>query len=1114
MAYEDYIYTAELQDTCDADPNDTPTKAAGCRFIGQSEEGTTYNDNRPHLALAQNADLIKGQIDAAISITRVGVLSSFAANSFTIDPSGVAGNITLAAATTGSGDDITAGTPCTLVDAAGSFTAEMVGRSIIISGAANAADDGTFLITGFVNQRTIQYTNGASVGEVGGSFSYTVTNGIYLGNSNYSDSQPTRDILFQFLDENFNEVMVDGSEVKVLSVSGTIGSGFHTDGLLTVTLTDTVPSGNYRFKFGVPATLAKLPDDAFLTADIRGAQEGSGENQKPMWTVCAPAGGRGDYVGASAFEDAVANGEKRIYLKAGTYGPLTSNTALTAIDYIMGEHVDTVTIQINGNYNMTDMPSAEGFSIEVTSAAANNNHVTLAEGAVVRSVKFKSLKVFLNNDVTIENALAGGFWGCLEAPDNTTNVRVSNLLYSAADHAADQFFDIRQGCRNLVFENVYPLTPGSNLSSTGEPLVSFGGSTKSENVRFSGCYFEGAGCTILSPSNNLLYATFENCTFRNNSTSYPTVSLSSTTDVVLDNCYIVQDASTSSLGNEPLFISGSRISIRDCTIVTNATRQAVETGSLLYSSFENCSFTNDSETYAAFEVNGTCEYVTISGCLFRQSSSVSSGTNPCFLASGPLNFSSITGCYFNSSSNYAFKYESTGGADGLTIDACEFQAKSTVFSMIETLTDNIASIKNCIIRNTATAWYNEQFVVIKSRVASEYVSGLNRASSGISIENLHLEDEWCLGHDSTSNPPTTTGGTGGFPVVDLYGVSGSNLSFDREDLDYNVENGVWLSMENCRIDNVAVHVDGTAPMTPHTYTAGTVSNGIIEVKGVSHIRGLRFGSRLVDEVSRSVIWAQSASDMDVADDTLSSRQAVIEDVQVNFDDGSAVYDSLAANQEGIAMTLAGNVHVSGFVWNGDCKVATAEVVGPPSVPATTSIVGITGSYNTLDRAHIRHDCSIQGSVDYLISVDALNYYGNRITNCVVKSKLDVPPDDGTAEYPQQVVSLPAGQSCLVDGCDLFVDGTPVSGSLFRFIASASLNNYRFSNNSMVLNGDLDSHATGDVVVDGGALGTPNGTCVGNAIAVRQGTTAPTVSVRVAAGNDLTLDTTTTKYPSL
>lgn len=66
---------------------------------------------------------------------------------------------------TGTGDTITAGSPVTLTDAAGLFSRGFVGNTVTITGATNAANNGTFPIVTFISPTQIQYTNAAAVNE-------------------------------------------------------------------------------------------------------------------------------------------------------------------------------------------------------------------------------------------------------------------------------------------------------------------------------------------------------------------------------------------------------------------------------------------------------------------------------------------------------------------------------------------------------------------------------------------------------------------------------------------------------------------------------------------------------------------------------------------------------------------------------------------------------------------------------------------------------------------------------------------------------------------------------------------------------------------------------------
>lgn len=162
----------------------------------------------------------------------------------------------------------------------------------------------------------------------GGSGDIKFTGTLYLGNGDYSADQESRDTLFQLLDSESNEVLVDGAEVKISNTSVAPGSGFYSAGVVTLTLSATLPSGNYKLAYAIGATLATLPDDALIRADIRGLHEAAGESQRIHSYVCAidTSEGPADYVGASAVADAIADlksslslGGVTIYIREGTY---------------------------------------------------------------------------------------------------------------------------------------------------------------------------------------------------------------------------------------------------------------------------------------------------------------------------------------------------------------------------------------------------------------------------------------------------------------------------------------------------------------------------------------------------------------------------------------------------------------------------------------------------------------------------------------------------------------------------------------------------------------------------------------------------------------------------
>jgi uncharacterized protein YjbI with pentapeptide repeats len=150
-----------------------------------------------------------------------------------------------------------------------------------------------------------------------------------MGNADYAGAaQEDFDTLFQLLDENYNEVIVDGAEVAIsaIAVGPVLGSGFYSAGTVTLQLSDTLPVGNYRLAYARESTLATLPNDALIRADIRGLHEAAAESAKRSVVVVAVDGtyGPAEYMGADALEVAltalVAAGDGcTVFVRPGTY---------------------------------------------------------------------------------------------------------------------------------------------------------------------------------------------------------------------------------------------------------------------------------------------------------------------------------------------------------------------------------------------------------------------------------------------------------------------------------------------------------------------------------------------------------------------------------------------------------------------------------------------------------------------------------------------------------------------------------------------------------------------------------------------------------------------------
>lgn len=107
-----------------------------------------------------------------------------------------------------------------------------------------------------------------------GDINYTGT--LYLGEVGWT-GQERLDQLFQILDEDYHEVVVDGVEAKVTGLTGNALGDEFVATLTTLNLNVTLPSGNYRIGYYEGTDIENLPPWAFTHAGLRGLEEVSGE---------------------------------------------------------------------------------------------------------------------------------------------------------------------------------------------------------------------------------------------------------------------------------------------------------------------------------------------------------------------------------------------------------------------------------------------------------------------------------------------------------------------------------------------------------------------------------------------------------------------------------------------------------------------------------------------------------------------------------------------------------------------------------------------------------------------------------------------------------------------
>lgn len=235
---------------------------------------------------------------------------------------------------------------------------------------------GAFSFAGPDDEIVIDMTGGAS-----GDINYTGS--LFMGSSGWPDNKVNRDNLFQFLDDDYNEVLVDGEEVYVggTITGAAIGDGFHTTPAVTLKLRTAsqnpviVPAGSYRLGHFEGSNVGTLDEAVFVGTTIRGLQENPAEAGFKSVYVVAPdtAYGPADYIGASALEDAltmvnIIGGKCKLYVRAGNY-TFSSSFTLTASDV---EIIGTSDASFGGvHINMTGGAYdfvVSGINVEITHA--------------------------------------------------------------------------------------------------------------------------------------------------------------------------------------------------------------------------------------------------------------------------------------------------------------------------------------------------------------------------------------------------------------------------------------------------------------------------------------------------------------------------------------------------------------------------------------------------------------------------------------------------------------------------------------------------------------------------------------------------------------------------
>ena len=121
-----------------------------------------------------------------------------------------------------------------------------------------------------VPTRTVDVTPGAPVASV------LFGAGTYVGAAGTPNTPAGINTFVEILDANDNEIIIPatGQKCQVTSITGpAVGSGF-SPGAVTFNISPSIPTGQtYRMYYAQRGNLATLPDDAFTSIKIRGAQE-------------------------------------------------------------------------------------------------------------------------------------------------------------------------------------------------------------------------------------------------------------------------------------------------------------------------------------------------------------------------------------------------------------------------------------------------------------------------------------------------------------------------------------------------------------------------------------------------------------------------------------------------------------------------------------------------------------------------------------------------------------------------------------------------------------------------------------------------------------------------
>lgn len=354
-------------------------------------------------------------------------------------------------------------------------------------------------------------------GGLAGDVNYTGT--LYLGDAGWPASQENLDTLFQVLDSNYNEIIIDGVEVKVTSIQAprAVGQGFVA--LITqLNLNKTLPSGNYRIAYGRGRTYETLPAYGLIRADVRGLHEAPGEAQKRAYVVCDYSGALpADFVGNDALPNAIAYltplGGGTIYMRQGVYNPTVNITVPSKVT-IIGDGEDMAQINLLTN-NKTMTISGDKVSISNLSIITDTGvdvSWTGDNGTLKRvffyngGLALTGCNIMSLSDIMMEND------NCIITATSCTELSIDGLRLTHSGMTNKKGLVFSTTCINFSVRNSVIEADGSSPVASGDGTALYFG-TGTYYGSFVGCSFRSKSSAVFSDSPVNGEISFSGCNF-------------------------------------------------------------------------------------------------------------------------------------------------------------------------------------------------------------------------------------------------------------------------------------------------------------------------------------------------------------------------------------------------------------------------------------------------------------------------------------------------------------------------------------------------------------------------------------------------------------------------